>query len=214
MDDAFGEGGRIDGVSTPWLVVGLGNPGAQYARTRHNAGHRVVEVLCRRTGATLGRARTRAHVGEARLGVGPGGAPGPRALFAVLDVYMNESGGPIAALARYLGVDAAHLLVVHDDLDLPEHSLRLKRGGGEAGHNGLKSISAALGTRDYARLRVGIGRPPGRMDPADYVLAPFPARAAQEWAVTFERAADAAQDVAIRGFLPAQQTLHSPHLAA
>lgn len=201
-------------MSAPWLVVGLGNPGEQYARTRHNAGHRVIDVLCARAGATRRRTRARAHVADVRLGVGSGGVPGPRVLLAVLDSYMNESGGPLAALARAYSIDAAHLLVVHDDLDLPEHTLRLKRGGGEAGHNGLKSISAALRTRDYARLRVGIGRPPGRMDPADYVLSAFPARAGREWAVTFERAADAAQDVATRGFLPAQQTLHSPHLAA
>jgi PTH1 family peptidyl-tRNA hydrolase len=112
-------------------------------------------------------------------------------------------------LARFLGVGADHLLVVHDDLDLPAHDLRLKRGGGEGGHRGLLSISQALGTRDYHRLRVGIGRPPGRQDPADFVLAPLAQRDRPDWEVTVEQAADAVEDVVAHGFTQAQQTLHS-----
>lgn len=193
----------------PWLVVGLGNPGAEYARTRHNVGHMAVEALCGRAGARLASHRSRTHVADVRLGALPGGAPGPRVVLAESDSYMNTSGGPVSALASFLGIGADRLLVVHDDLDLPAHDLRLKKGGGEGGHRGLLSISQSLGTRDYHRLRVGIGRPPGRQDPADFVLAPIPARERPEWDVTVELAADAVEDVVLRGFAEAQQTLHS-----
>ena len=195
--------------TAPWLVVGLGNPGLQYARTRHNVGHLTVDTLAGRSGAHLTGHRTRTHVADVRLGTLAGGAPGPRVVLATADSYMNTSGAPVSALARFLGVGADHLLVIHDDLDLPEHDLRLKRGGGEGGHRGLVSLSQNLGTRDYHRLRIGIGRPPGRQDPADFVLAPLPARAWEDWRVTFEEAADTVEDVVLRGFLEAQQTLHS-----
>jgi PTH1 family peptidyl-tRNA hydrolase len=193
----------------PWLVVGLGNPGAEYAHTRHNAGRLVIEALCARAGARLTSHRSHTHTADVRLGTLPGGAPGPRVVLAQSDSYMNTSGGPVSALARFLGVGADHLLVVHDDLDLPAHDLRLKRGGGEGGHRGLLSISQALGTRDYHRLRVGIGRPPGRQDPADFVLAPLAQRDRPDWEVTVEQAADAVEDVVAHGFTQAQQTLHS-----
>ena len=183
-------------MSDPWLVIGLGNPEARYARNRHNVGRMVIDVL-------VGRA-------EARLGVMPGGAPGPRVILAEPESYMNLSGGPVRALVDFYRVDpAARLLVIHDDLDLPAHVLRLKRGGGEGGHNGLRSIGRALGTRDYARLRVGIGRPPGRQDPADFVLSDFPARECGELGVTLEQAADAVEEVVGLGFEAAQQRLHS-----
>lgn len=195
--------------STPWLVVGLGNPGAEYAHTRHNVGHMTVAALAARAGTTLTSHRTRTHVADIRLGTLPGGAPGPRVLLATCDSYMNTSGGPVAALVKFLGLAPERLLVVHDDLDLKAHDLRLKRGGGEGGHNGLKSVSQALGTRDYHRLRIGIGRPPGRQDPADYVLAPIPTKDRPEWAVTVERAGDAVEDVVLRGFAEAQMTLHT-----
>lgn len=195
----------------PWLVVGLGNPGPEYARTRHNVGHMTIDVLARRASARLTAHRTGTHVAEVRLGTLPGGVPGPRVVLATSDSYMNTSGGPVGRLARFLGIGAEHLLVLHDDLDLPAHELRLKRGGGEAGHNGLRSISQVLGTRDYARLRIGIGRPPGHQDPAAYVLAPIPQRDMGEWDVTLELAADVVEDVVLRGFADAQQTLHSPH---
>lgn len=198
-------------MSSPWLVVGLGNPEARYARNRHNVGHMVIDVLAGRTGSRLSRHRARARVAEARLGVLPGGAPGPRVVLATPTTYMNTSGGPVKALVQFYGIDPAdRLLVVHDELDLPPHELRLKRGGGEGGHNGLRSISQALGTRDYARLRVGVGRPPGRQDPADFVLSDYPAREREVLAVTLEQAADAVESVVLRGFEPAQQHLHTP----
>lgn len=195
----------------PWLVVGLGNPGPEYAHTRHNVGHLTVDVLAARSSARLTAHRTGTHVAEVRLGTLPGGAPGPRVVLATSDSYMNTSGGPVGRLARFLGIGADHLLVLHDDLDLPAHELRLKRGGGEAGHNGLKSVSQVLGTRDYSRLRIGIGRPPGHQDPAAYVLAPITLRERPGWDVTFELAADVVEDVVLRGFTEAQQTLHSHH---
>lgn len=197
-------------MAETWLIVGLGNPGSSYARTRHNVGHECVHVLAERMGARLKKHRARAEVAQGRLGIGPSGAPGPACIVATLQCYMNVSGGPTAALASYFGIDpASRLLVIHDDLDLAPHSLRLKRGGGEGGHNGLRSISQSLGTRDYARLRVGIGRPPGRQDPADYVLSALPARERAEWEVTWERAADVCEDLVHNDFLAAQQRLHS-----
>ena len=197
-------------MSDPWLVIGLGNPEARYARNRHNVGRMVIDVLVGRAGARLTGHKARARLAEARLGVMPGGAPGPRVILAEPESYMNLSGGPVRALVDFYRVDpAARLLVIHDDLDLPAHVLRLKRGGGEGGHNGLRSIGRALGTRDYARLRVGIGRPPGRQDPADFVLSDFPARERGELGVTLEQAADAVEDVVGLGFEAAQQRLHS-----
>jgi len=197
-------------VSAPWLVVGLGNPEPRYARNRHNIGRMVIDLLVGRTGATLSRHRTRARVAEVRLGLLPGGAPGPRAVLAEPTAFMNVSGGPVRALTQFYGLGAERLLVIHDDLDLPEHTLRLKRGGGEGGHNGLRSVSQALGTRDYARLRVGIGRPPGRQDVADFVLTDLPPRSRAQWGVTLEQAADAVQAVVLKGFERAQAVLHAP----
>ena len=198
-------------MSEAWLVVGLGNPGTRYARNRHNVGYMVLDVLAERTGSRFSHhKKARARVAEGRLGMMPGGAPGPRVILAEPSVLMNLSGGPVSGLVSYYGIDPAnHLLVIHDELDLPAHELRLKRGGGEGGHNGLRSISRALGARDYARLRVGIGRPPGRQDPADFVLSDVPARERDALAVTLERAADVVEDVVAHGFAEAQQRLHS-----
>lgn len=193
----------------PWLIVGLGNPGLEYAHTRHNVGHMVIDALAARAGVTLNSHRSGTHMADIRMGVLPGGVPGPRAIIAVSDSYMNTSGGPVGRLAKFLDVAPDHLLVIHDELDLPEHSLRLKTGGGEGGHNGLKSISQVLGTRDYHRLRMGIGRPPGRMDAADFVLARIPAKAMTDIEVTVEEAADVVQDVVMRGFAETQQRLHT-----
>ncbi|SPT53146.1 Peptidyl-tRNA hydrolase [Actinomyces bovis] len=192
-------------MSAPWLVIGLGNSEARYAKNRHNVGQMVIDVLAGRAGSRLSRHKARAQVAEVRLGLLPGGVPGPRAVLAKPATFMNLSGGPVKALAQFYGVDPARqLLVIHDELDLPAHQLRLKRGGGEGGHNGLRSISSACGTRDYARLRVGIGRPPGRQDPADFVLSDFPARERDELGVTLERAADAVKAVLTLGFEAAQ----------
>ena len=196
-------------ADTPWLVVGLGNPGRRYVGNRHNVGQMVLDVLAERARATLTSHRSGALVADARLGTGPGGVPGPRVVLARPGGYMNVSGPPIAALAKFFDIDADRVLVIHDELDLAPEALRLKFGGGEGGHNGLRSISRSLGTKDYARLRVGIGRPPGRMDPADYVLQDFAAAERGELAVTLELAADAVADVVSDGFAPTQMRLHT-----
>ena len=181
------------------MVVGLGNPGAQYANTRHNVGHMLVDLLAANAGVQLVAHRSGTHCADIRLGMLPGGVPGPRVILAISDSYMNTSGGPIGRLAKFMNVAPSRLLVVHDDLDLPEGTLRLKTGGGEGGHNGLKSISQVLGTRDYNRLRIGIGRPPGRMNQNQLT----------ELAVTIAQAGDVVEDIVTTSFSEAQQRLHT-----
>jgi len=196
-----------------WLVAGLGNPGPAYASHRHNVGHRVLDELAERVGASFAGPRAggaRAAVAEARLGVLPGGAPGPRIVLAKPVTYMNVSGGPVSGVARYYDIEPEHVVVVHDELDVPFGEVRLKLGGGEGGHNGLRDVSKALGTRDYVRVRVGIGRPPGRMDPADFVLKDFSTVERKEVPFLVSDAADAAEAVVLEGILAAQQRFHGP----
>jgi PTH1 family peptidyl-tRNA hydrolase len=145
-----------------------------------------------------------------RIGTLPGGAPGPAAVVAVPSSYMNESGGPVKALMKFFSVEVDRLLVIHDELDIPAGDVRLKKGGGEGGHNGLRSISSALGTKDYLRVRVGIGRPPGRMDAADFVLRDFGTTERKELPFLVGDAADAAEMVVTEGLVAAQQRFHSP----
>lgn len=206
-----GAGSDAAGSETggPWLVVGLGNPGPGYAGNRHNVGQMVLDELAARAGATLRAHKGLALVGEGRIGTGPGGAPGPKVLLARPTSYMNVSGGPVASVLRYYGLVPERLLVVHDELDLPFATLRLKRGGGEGGHNGLRDISRATGTREYVRLRVGVDRPPGRLDPADYVLRDFSGAERRELPLLVAEAADAAVCVVSNGLHAAQQELHT-----
>ena len=186
-------------MTDAWLVVGLGNPGPKYARNRHNAGYAVADQLAADLGERFG-SRSRAQVAEVRLP--PLGAePGPRLIIAKPAVFMNESGGPVAALTGFFRVPLERVLVVHDELELDPGEIRIKRGGGEGGHNGLRSVSRSLGTRDYPRVRLGIGRPPGRMDPADYVLRDVPAAGRADWDVMIRTAADDIQDW-VRSGLP------------
>jgi PTH1 family peptidyl-tRNA hydrolase len=194
----------------PWLVIGLGNPGPRYAGNRHNVGAMVVEELAARAGSALRSHKARASAAQVRLGTGSGGAPGPRAVIAVPRSYMNESGGPVSGLLRFYSVPPERLVVVHDELDLDPGTIRLKRGGGEGGHNGLRSISSALGTRDYLRVRVGIGRPPGRTDPADYVLRDFSPAERKDLPFVLDDAADAVEELLALGLLDAQQRVHAP----
>ncbi len=193
-----------------WVVVGLGNPGPSYAGTRHNVGQMTVDELARRAGAAFRSHKGHAHVADVRLGTGPGGAPGPKAVLAKPTSYMNVSGGPVASVLRMNGATPDHLVVVHDDLDIPFGQVRLKLGGGEGGHNGLRSITSAIGTRDYVRVRVGIDRPPGRMDPADYVLRPFGTAERKELPWLLDAAADAVEMVVTQGLAAAQLRFHSP----
>ncbi|GAB3078105.1 aminoacyl-tRNA hydrolase [Pedococcus soli] len=191
-------------------MVGLGNPGPTYAGNRHNVGAMVVDELARRGSASLTKHKARAVAATIRIGMLPGGAPGPRAVIGVPLSYMNESGGPVKALMSFFSVDPDHLVVIHDELDIPAGDVRLKKGGGEGGHNGLRSISSSLGTKDYLRVRVGIGRPPGRMDAADFVLRDFSPTERKELPFLLDAAADAAEMVVTEGLQTAQQKFHSP----
>ncbi|HXU98138.1 MAG TPA: aminoacyl-tRNA hydrolase [Jiangellaceae bacterium] len=184
-----------------WLVVGLGNPGPSYAATRHNIGRVVVELLAERVGASFkAHRRGRADVAETRLG----DLPGTRAILARPRTYMNESGGSVASVRDFYQVDDDHLVVVHDELDLPYGTLRIKVGGGDNGHNGLRSVRAALGTGEFLRVRFGIGRPPGRMDPAAFVLRLFSASERADLSLQVERTADAVEALVVDGLGYAQ----------
>jgi PTH1 family peptidyl-tRNA hydrolase len=188
----------------PFLVVGLGNPGPGYAGNRHNVGVMVLEELAGRAGVKLSPgkgARARAISGEGRLA-------GRRVVLARPTTYMNESGGPVRGLLDYHHLPAEDLVVVHDELDLPFGTVRLKRGGGEGGHNGLRSITRSTGTKDYLRVRVGIGRPPGRQDPADFVLKDFSATERKELDLLLVEAADAAETLLANGLEAAQNEVH------
>jgi PTH1 family peptidyl-tRNA hydrolase len=191
-------------TDAPWLVVGLGNPGREYAGNRHNVGALVADLLVSRMGVRFGRhKRAHADVAEGRIGFG-----GPRVILAKPLTYMNLSGAPVAALAQFYKVGVDNVLVVHDELDLPYGQVRAKRGGGEGGHNGLRSISKSLGSKEYARVRFGIGRPPGRQDPADYVLSDFGAAERKELEFLVDRAADVAEAVVLEGVEWAQNKYH------
>ena len=191
----------------PWLVVGLGNPGPEYAKHRHNVGFMVVDVLAARTGARFGRHRKAvAQVAEARLGLGD---QAPRLILVKPMTYMNLSGGPVAALSAFYKVPQERLVVIHDELDIPFGAVRLKLGGGDNGHNGLRSITQALGTRDYYRVRFGIGRPPGRMDPAVYVLRDFTAAERKDLPLLVDRCADATETLITKGLAAAQTIYHT-----
>ena len=193
---------------TGWLVAGLGNPGPSYAATRHNVGRLVVEELAGRLGGGWRRHRTgRADTVEGRLGL-PGSDPLPRLVLVRTRGYMNESGPPVAAVAAYAGVPAERVICVHDELDLPFGTVRTKHGGGDNGHNGLRSVRAALGTGDFGRVRVGIGRPPGRQDPADFVLTRFIRSEQAELPEIVQRAADIAESVILRGLAITQSDYH------
>jgi peptidyl-tRNA hydrolase, PTH1 family len=195
----------VSDETQPWLVVGLGNPGKEYARNRHNVGYMVADLLAQRIGAKFARhRRSLAEVAEGRLGLG-----GPKLVLTKPLTYMNLSGGPVAALAQFYKVPPDRVIAVHDELDIPYGQLRVKCGGGEGGHNGLRDISKALGTKDYYRVRVGVGRPPGRMDTADYVLRDFSGAEKKELPFLIGDAADAVAALAEDGLLTAQQKFHS-----
>src|SRR5690349_15809504 len=191
--------------TAPWLVVGLGNPGPAYARNRHNVGFMIVELLAQRAGLRFSKhRRVAADVAEGRLGVG-----GPRVVLVKPLTFMNLSGGPVAGLAQFYKVPLGQVIAVHDELDVPYEQLRLKQGGGEGGHNGLRSMSSSLGGKDYIRVRFGIGRPPGRQDPADYVLADFSAVERKELDFFIDRAADAVEMLIQRGLEATQNHYHA-----
>jgi len=191
------------------LIVGLGNPGPQYAATRHNIGQLVLDLLAARSGVSFRRhPRTNANVAETRL-AGTGGVPGPRVVLAKSLAYMNTTGGPVATLARYYNLPPEQIIAVHDDVDIPFDTVKLKLGGGEGGHNGLRSITASLGTKDYLRVRMGVGRPPGRQDTADFVLSKFTKPEVDALPIFIDDGADAVTMLITQGLLAAQQHYHS-----
>ena len=191
-----------------WLVVGLGNPGPSYAGHRHNVGRMVVGELARRQRASFRAHKSgRAEVVEGRLGVP--GEEGPRMVLAQTRTYMNETGGPVKALAGFYGAPPERLVAIHDELDLPFGTMRVKLGGGDNGHNGLRSMRAALGTGDFYRVRVGVGRPPGRQDPADFVLSSYSSPERKLLPLQLDRAADAVESLLIRGLERTQQDFNS-----
>lgn len=185
-----------------WLIVGLGNPGPAYAATRHNVGYLVTDVLAERAGA-----RFKAH-SAGRADVVEGRLAGERAVLGRARSYMNESGGPVKSLASYFDVDVDHLVVIHDELDIDFGALRLKQGGGDNGHNGLKSIRQSLGSGDFYRVRVGIGRPPGRQSVHDFVLKPYSSVERKELPVLLEEAADAVESLVTRGLSETQSAFN------
>lgn len=193
----------------PWLVVGLGNPGPRYAGNRHNIGAMAIERLAADAGVQLRAHKARAAAAEIRLGTLPGGLPGPKAVIAVPSSFMNESGGPVSALMKFFKIPPERLVVLHDELDIDFGAVRLKLGGGEGGHNGLRSISKSIGTKDYFRVRLGIGRPPGRMDVSDFVLKDFNATERKELDFLIPAGLDAVEALVHRGLTDAQNIVHA-----
>ncbi|PND56554.1 aminoacyl-tRNA hydrolase [Mycobacterium sp. ENV421] len=190
-------------MAEPLLVVGLGNPGPQYAKTRHNLGFMVADVLAGRIGAQFKvHKRSGAEVVTGRLAHRPVVLAKPR-------TYMNESGRQVGPLAKFYSVMPADIIVIHDELDIDFGRIRLKLGGGEGGHNGLRSLANALGTKNFHRVRIGVGRPPGRKDPAAYVLEPFTAAERTEVPAICEQAADATELLIEAGLETAQNQVHA-----
>jgi peptidyl-tRNA hydrolase, PTH1 family len=193
-----------DEMSEVWLVVGLGNPGPAYAGHRHNVGYLVADELVTRQGGSWRSHKTgRADVVEGR--VGAPGTDAPRAVVARPRSYMNEIGGPVKALLTFYKIEPDHLVVVHDELDLPFGRMRVKLGGGDNGHNGLRSVRSALGTGDFHRVRVGIGRPPGRQEVSDFVLSNYSAAERKDVPFQVYDAADAVESLLTVGLARTQQ---------
>ncbi|RVX44800.1 peptidyl-tRNA hydrolase [Nonomuraea polychroma] len=184
-----------------WLIAGLGNPGPEYAGNRHNAGFMVLDELAARAGGRFKAHKSRAEVCETRA-----------AILAKPLTYMNLSGGPVKALSDFYKIGPERLIVVHDELDVPYGALRAKLGGGDNGHNGLKSITKVLGTRDYLRVRFGIGRPPGRMDAAGFVLRDFATAERKDLPFLVDRAADVVESLMARGLEATQNEYHRADL--
>lgn len=192
-------------MAETWLVVGLGNPGVRYEATRHNVGQMVISELAARRGESLRAHKSNARVSETWLR--PGAA---KLVLATPNSFMNVSGGPVSQLARFYDVPPERIVLVHDELDIPFDTLKLKVGGGHGGHNGIRDVAKALGTPEFPRVRVGIGRPPGRQDPADWVLDPFSAAERTQLPLVLADAADAVEQLIDEGLLAAQQRHHAP----
>ena len=179
-----------------WLVAGLGNPGDQYAATRHNVGQMVIDQLVKRHSVKLASHKSRTHIAAYKLGVG---IDAHQIILAKSTSYMNETGGPIKALANFYSIEPANISVLHDDLDIGYAVIRSKLGGGDNGHNGLKSMTSAFDTPDYYRVRLGIGRPMGQQDPADFVLKQFSKEEKKDLEEFIERGADVVESLIEKG---------------
>jgi PTH1 family peptidyl-tRNA hydrolase len=192
-----------------WLVVGLGNPGPSYAGNRHNVGYLVNDELASRIGGSFRAHKSgRADVVEGRLG-GMGGLGGERVVLARPRCYMNETGGPVAALASFYKVPVDRVIAIHDELDIPFDTMRVKLGGGDNGHNGLRSMRKSLDSGDFYRVRVGIGRPPGRQSPADFVLSDYSAAERRQLPLQVSTAADAVESLVTEGLEKTQSRFNS-----
>lgn len=194
-------------MADTWLIVGLGNPGPRYEATRHNIGQMVLDELAARRRESFKAHKANARVVETWLR--PGAA---KLVLAKPNSFMNVSGGPASQLARFYGTEAERVVVVHDELDIPFDTIKLKVGGGHGGHNGVRDIAKALGTADFPRVRVGIGRPAGRQDPADWVLDPFGATERTTLPILVSDAADAVEMLIDEGLVAAQQRFHAPRV--
>ena len=190
--------------NSTWLVVGLGNPGPDYAANRHNVGQMVLDILADRISASFKSHKANASVAEGRIGFG-----GPKVILAKPGTYMNNSGGPVANLMKFYDLDVQHVIVVHDELDIDAGAVRVKQSGGHAGHNGLRDIIAAAGSNDFVRVRVGIGRPPGRQDAADFVLKNFSGDERKELPLLLELSADAVEEIVTKGALDAMNSVNA-----
>ncbi len=190
--------------NSTWLVVGLGNPGPDYAANRHNVGQMVLDILADRISASFKSHKANASVAEGRLGFG-----GPKVILAKPGTYMNNSGGPVAGLMKFYDVPLQNVIVVHDELDIDAGAVRVKQGGGHAGHNGLRDIIAAADSNDFVRVRVGIGRPPGRQDAADFVLKNFSAEERKELPLLLALSADAVEEIVTKGALEAMNSVNA-----
>jgi PTH1 family peptidyl-tRNA hydrolase len=191
-----------------WLVVGLGNPGPSYSGHRHNSGYHVADELATRLGSPFKAHNSgRADVVEGRLA--PPGTPGPRVVLMRGRGYMNESGGPVSTVAKFYGVGPERIIAIHDELDIAFGTLRVKFGGGDNGHNGLRSMRASLGTGDFFRVRAGIGRPPGRQAVADFVLSNYSSAERKELPFQVGDAADAVECLVMDGLEKTQSRFNS-----
>ena len=189
-----------------WLVVGLGNPGTEYELTRHNIGAMVVEKIAVAAGVKFTSHKTQSHIAEIKRGIG---IDQPTFLLARPNSYMNDSGSAVAGLSQYFDIPAERVIALHDELDIPFAAIRVKLGGGDNGHNGLKSITQSLGTNNYFRIRLGVGRPPGQQDPGDFVLKKFNSVEKKELELFLARAEDAIDSLVTKGLERTQQDFNS-----
>ncbi len=189
-----------------WLVVGLGNPGDKYAATRHNIGQMVIDELARRHNVKFSSHKSRTDIAAFKLGVG---IDAHSVIIGKSKSYMNETGGPVKALANFYSIEPTKIIALHDELDIPFAAIRTKLAGGDNGHNGLKSMTSSFGTPDYYRIRLGIGRPMGQQDPADFVLKAFSKVEQKDLAEFIDRGADVVESLITKGLEATQSAYNS-----